>query len=150
MKPSCREISAATAGHYQIPLDKLMGKSRDRKYSHPRQMAMYLSRMMTGKSFPDIGAAFNRDHTTVLHARRCVFARMDDYRTIEAILAIASEATRQARTREETQRAAAHALHAELASRPAPEPPAPKKRKRRPTPAYPPRWMMGQYDSATI
>ena len=38
----------------------------------PRQVAMYLAREIAGLSLPRIGAAFDRDHTTVLHACRKV------------------------------------------------------------------------------
>jgi chromosomal replication initiator protein len=37
----------------------------------PRQVAMYLAKMMTPRSLPEIGRRFGgRDHTTVLHAVR--------------------------------------------------------------------------------
>jgi chromosomal replication initiator protein len=37
----------------------------------PRQVAMYLSKVMTPRSLPEIGRRFGgRDHTTVLHAVR--------------------------------------------------------------------------------
>ena len=34
----------------------------------PRQIAMYLSRELTGSSLQKIGSDFSRDHSTVLHA----------------------------------------------------------------------------------
>ena len=38
---------------------------------HPRQIAMYLSRALTDKSFPQIANAYKKkDHTTILHAYR--------------------------------------------------------------------------------
>lgn len=51
---------------------ELLGTSRLRGVLRPRQIAMYLSRELTGLSLPRIGAAFARDHTTVLHACRKV------------------------------------------------------------------------------
>ena len=39
--------------------------------ARPRQIAMYLCKTLTTRSYPDIGRRFgNRDHTTVLHAVR--------------------------------------------------------------------------------
>jgi chromosomal replication initiator protein len=46
----------------------------------PRQIAMYLAKVMTPRSLPEIGRRFgNRDHTTVLHAVRKIeeMARAD-------------------------------------------------------------------------
>ena len=34
----------------------------------PRQLAMYLCRRLLGASFPQLGEAFARDHSTVIHA----------------------------------------------------------------------------------
>ena len=48
------------------------GTSRLRSALVPRQVAMYLARELAGLSLPRIGAAFGRDHTTVLHACRRV------------------------------------------------------------------------------
>ena len=46
---------------------------RSRSYSHPRQVAMYLSKELTDNSLPKIGKAFGgKDHTTVLHAYKKV------------------------------------------------------------------------------
>ena len=43
--------------------------NRKREVTHPRQIAMYLTREMTDMSLPKIGQSFGgRDHTTVLHA----------------------------------------------------------------------------------
>jgi chromosomal replication initiator protein len=34
----------------------------------PRQIAMYLARQLTHASLAEVGRAFGKDHTTVLHA----------------------------------------------------------------------------------
>ena len=41
-------------------------------YARSRQIAMYLSREITGLSFPELGLRFRRDHTTVIHAWQVV------------------------------------------------------------------------------
>ena len=44
---------------------------RPKNIAEPRQIAMYLTKELTQKSLPEIGANFGgRDHTTVLHACR--------------------------------------------------------------------------------
>jgi chromosomal replication initiator protein len=54
---------------YRISHEDLLGKKRSQGISYPRQVAMYLSRSMTGKSYPDIGRAFGgKDHASVIYA----------------------------------------------------------------------------------
>ena len=51
----------------------MLSGRRTRAIVRPRQIAMYLAKTMTSKSFPEIGKRFGgRDHTTVLHAVRKV------------------------------------------------------------------------------
>jgi chromosomal replication initiator protein len=61
------------AAAFGVGESDLLGTSRLRGVLRARQIAMYLSRALTGLSLPRIGAAFGgRDHTTVLHACRKV------------------------------------------------------------------------------
>ncbi|MBR4082617.1 MAG: chromosomal replication initiator protein DnaA [Clostridia bacterium] len=62
-------IIRAVAEYYTLTPDDLTGKSRRHEITVPRQIAMYLTREMTGLSLPQIGDAFGgRDHTTVLYS----------------------------------------------------------------------------------
>lgn len=62
-------IKRVVAEYYNIPLRELTGKKRTRNIARPRQIAMSLSRELTGNSYPEIGQAFDgRDHSTVIHA----------------------------------------------------------------------------------
>lgn len=64
-------IKRKVALHYNLKLEDLVSASRLRSLARPRQVAMYLARKLTGRSFPDIGSRFGkRDHTTVIHAVR--------------------------------------------------------------------------------
>ncbi len=66
---SVDNIQKVVVEYFRIPLRELTGTKRTRVYVRPRQMAMGLSRELTGDSFPEIGQAFGgRDHTTVMHA----------------------------------------------------------------------------------
>ena len=65
------EIQKVVARHYNVTKHDLLSARRTRTVVRPRQIAMYLAKTMTPRSFPEIGKRFGgRDHTTVLHAVR--------------------------------------------------------------------------------
>jgi chromosomal replication initiator protein len=54
-----------------VSRQELVSNRRTRVIVKPRQVAMYLAKVMTPRSLPEIGRRFGgRDHTTVLHAIR--------------------------------------------------------------------------------
>lgn len=54
--------------HFNLKNETLISSKRDKIYSYPRQIAMYICRELTQLSFPEIGKAFGgRNHATVLH-----------------------------------------------------------------------------------
>ena len=54
---------------YALTLEQLKGRSRTRSITFPRQVAMYLSRVLTKHSLEEIGKFFGgRDHSTAKHA----------------------------------------------------------------------------------
>lgn len=62
-------IQKAVSDYYGITVEDLKGKKKSTKITFPRQVAMYLSRMLTDESFPRIGLEFGgRDHSTVIHS----------------------------------------------------------------------------------
>ena len=62
-------IMAIVAEYYSVSVEDLKSKRRNREITVPRQIAMYLSKKLTQKSYPEIGELFGgKDHTTVLHA----------------------------------------------------------------------------------
>lgn len=64
-----RHLLEAVVTYYDITMDAVMGKSRERRFAFPRQIAMYLLREETRCSFPAIGGNVGgRDHTTAMHA----------------------------------------------------------------------------------
>lgn len=54
---------------YRIGRMELLGHRRNKSSAFPRQIAMYLCTKLTILSLPTIGRLFDRDHTTILHAR---------------------------------------------------------------------------------
>ena len=70
-KVTIEEIIRKVADHYNLRMTDLMSARRSRSVARPRQVAMFLSKMLTSKSLPEIGRRFGgRDHTTVIHAVR--------------------------------------------------------------------------------
>ena len=53
--------------YFNIKKQDLLGKKRKAQFAFPRQIAMYLCRDVINESYPQIAAAFSRDHTTILH-----------------------------------------------------------------------------------
>ncbi len=75
---SIESIQRRVAEHYDIRLADMTSKRRPESIAFPRQVAMFLSRQLTGNSLSSIGDAFGgRDHGTVLHACRQVKDRME-------------------------------------------------------------------------
>ena len=65
------DIQRVVARHYNVSKTELLSNRRTRTIVKPRQVAMYLAKVMTPRSLPEIGRRFGgRDHTTVLHAVR--------------------------------------------------------------------------------
>jgi chromosomal replication initiator protein len=70
-KVTIDEIIRKVADHYTLRISDLLSARRARQVARPRQVAMYLAKMLTTRSLPEIGRKFGgRDHTTVIHAVR--------------------------------------------------------------------------------
>jgi chromosomal replication initiator protein len=63
-------IQKIVAGYFSVSLEELRQDRRHKQLAHARQMAMFLCRKLTRASLPELGARFNKDHTTVLAAVR--------------------------------------------------------------------------------
>jgi chromosomal replication initiator protein len=62
-------IKNSVSSYFNVTLEDLSSKKKPKSISHPRQVAMYLSRKHTDSSLPKIGDEFGgRDHSTVIHA----------------------------------------------------------------------------------
>jgi chromosomal replication initiator protein len=92
-KITVEEIQRKVSDHYNIRLSDLIGPKRLRGYARPRQIAMYLSKILTNRSLPDIGRRFGgRDHTTVMHGVR----RIEELRAVDSQIADDLELLRRA------------------------------------------------------
>lgn len=73
------EIQRKVAEHYNLRMSDMHSARRARNVARPRQIAMYLSKILTARSLPEIGRKFGgRDHTTVMHAIRKIEELMGD------------------------------------------------------------------------
>ena len=74
--PRIQTIVEAVADGYGLHPREIYGGRREQPIAEARQVAMHLARMLTRHSFPAIGRAFGRDHTTVQYAARSISGRM--------------------------------------------------------------------------
>ncbi len=67
------EIQRTVCQFYRIDRAEMSSKRRARAVVRPRQVAMYLAKVLTPRSYPEIGRKFGgRDHSTVIHAVRLI------------------------------------------------------------------------------
>ena len=70
-KVTLDQIIKSTCEYYNIRQADITGSSRARAVARPRQMAMFLSKTLTSRSYPEIARKLGgRDHTTVLYGVR--------------------------------------------------------------------------------
>lgn len=70
-KIKIEDIQKLVASHFNVSRADILSSRRTATVVRPRQIAMYLSKLLTPRSLPEIGRRFGgRDHTTVLHAVR--------------------------------------------------------------------------------
>jgi chromosomal replication initiation ATPase DnaA len=62
-----KPIVKAVAAYYNVNLSDVLSKRRVVPVMRPRQVAMYLAKELTLRTYPDIGRVMRRDHTSVIH-----------------------------------------------------------------------------------
>jgi len=71
-------IQKKVVDYYHLRMADMLSRRRPANIAFPRQVAMYLSRILTEHSLQEIGSAFGgRDHGTVIHACKTVENMMD-------------------------------------------------------------------------
>jgi len=69
-------IQKKVAEHFDIRIADMTSRRRPQNVAFPRQVAMYISRVLTDRSLSDIGESFGgRDHGTVMHACKLIEKR---------------------------------------------------------------------------
>ncbi|HEX6021652.1 MAG TPA: chromosomal replication initiator protein DnaA [Solirubrobacter sp.] len=91
-RATVREIQERTCATFGVTMEELLSSSRAQPVAWPRQVAMYLSRELTDATLPAIGRAFNKNHTTVMHACRRTAERIAaDREAYEAVQRLTNE-----------------------------------------------------------
>ena len=66
-------IQTTVCQFFKISKNEMLSARRSRYLVRPRQTAIYLTKILTSKSLPEIGRSFsNRDHTTVIHSVKTI------------------------------------------------------------------------------
>lgn len=77
-------IQKKVVDYYHLRMADMLSRRRPANIAFPRQVAMYLSRILTEHSLQEIGNAFGgRDHGTVIHACKTVENMMDQDNSIK-------------------------------------------------------------------
>ena len=72
-KVTIDSIQTIVCQFFKISKNEMLSARRSRYLVRPRQTAIYLSKLLTSKSLPEIGRSFsNRDHTTVIHSVKTI------------------------------------------------------------------------------
>ena len=89
-------ILKAVAGYYALKVTDIRGSRKHKAVAYPRQQAMYLTRKLTGLSYPDIGRRFGgKDHSTVIHAEKKITRKLEEDPELGRVLSALEEIARQ-------------------------------------------------------
>jgi chromosomal replication initiator protein len=70
---SIETVQKFVADHYKVKISDLKARNNSRSVTIPRQVAMYLTKLLTSSSLPEIGRGFGgKHHSTVIHSIRKV------------------------------------------------------------------------------
>lgn len=89
------QILEAVSVTFGYSVDDLLGSSRSKPLVMARQTAMFACREFLGLSYPQIGKALNRDHTTVMHGCKKIEEFLHQFPGVETDLRNAVSATQQ-------------------------------------------------------
>ena len=95
-KNDIHRIHRVVCDYYKISLDDIKGKKRSLNINYPRQVAIYLCRILTTESFPKIGSYFGgRDHSTIINAYQKI---ENDLKNNQQLVAVVEELKRELTT----------------------------------------------------
>jgi chromosomal replication initiator protein len=89
-------IQREVASYFEVKLHDLKGPKRHQAVAHPRLIAMYLSRQLTGMSYPEIGSRFGgKDHSTVISAVRKIEKKITEDPNLKSVISTLTTRLRQ-------------------------------------------------------
>jgi cell division protein FtsZ len=83
-------ILSKVADYYQISIEELLGKNKERRFTLGRQIACYLIRNYLGLPFSTIGEYLKKDASTVFNAYKKVVGTLDQDKTLSLSLRVIS------------------------------------------------------------
>jgi chromosomal replication initiator protein len=93
---SVESIQREVASYFEVKLHDLKGPKRHRAVTHPRMIAMYLSRQLTSMSYPEIGSRFGgKDHSTIISAVRKIEKKMTEDAGLKSVISTLTTRLRQ-------------------------------------------------------
>jgi len=76
---TAKQLIQAVSLYFDVHIEDILGKSREKKLAFPRQIIMYLMREEMKSSYPSIGSELGgRDHTTAMHAYEKITGCLSD------------------------------------------------------------------------
>jgi len=90
----CAAIIKLCAERFGFSVGEILSGRRRRPLTRARQAAMWICHEVTARSFPELGRAFRRDHTTIMHGIRLVPQHMAaDPEWREKVMSVLAEVT---------------------------------------------------------
>lgn len=93
--PTIDSVQRAVAEEFGLSVSALTARNNSREVAYPRQVAMYLCKFLTKSSLTQIGKAFHRHHTTVLHSVSKIERKRTEDSKLEATLNSVKEKFKQ-------------------------------------------------------
>ncbi|KAF3363240.1 Chromosomal replication initiator protein DnaA 2 [Chlamydiales bacterium STE3] len=81
-KISVEQILKSVATIFEVRVSDLRGSGRTKEIALPRQVAMYLAKVMINESLMMLGASFGKTHSTILHACKTIEEKMSKDETL--------------------------------------------------------------------
>jgi chromosomal replication initiator protein len=93
---SVESIQREVSSYFEVKVHDLKGPKRHRAVTHPRMIAMYLSRQLTSMSYPEIGSRFGgKDHSTIISAVRKIEKKMAEDASLRSVVSTLTTRLRQ-------------------------------------------------------
>lgn len=86
-KNNVHRIQQIVCEYFKIDIEDLKGKKKSKDVNYPRQIAIYLSRIMTNESFPKLGTYFGgRDHSTIISAYKKIGKDLEKNSQLQTVI----------------------------------------------------------------